>query len=76
MKKTLLLLVVCSVIAGFTSSCKRCSTCSYTYRPYGAAADSTVEVPQACGNKQERTTYENNVKADAAMVGGEVTCDN
>lgn len=74
MKKTLLFLFVCSNIIIFSSSCKRCSTCSYTFRPYGTSADSTVEVAQTCGNKQERLAYENSVKADAALVGGVVDC--
>ena len=76
MKKILLPLFVCASIIVLSSACKRCSTCSYTYRPYGTLADSTVEVAQSCGNKQDRTAYENSVKADAALVGGVVTCDN
>ncbi len=75
MKKILLPLVVCSIFLAFSSSCKRCSTCSYTFRPNGAAADSTVETAQLCGSKQERTDYENSVKGDAAKVGGTVTCE-
>lgn len=76
MKKILLSIAVCSVVAIFSSSCKRCSTCSYTFRPAGTSADSTVDVAQLCGNKDERTAYENEVKADASKVGGTVTCDN
>ena len=76
MKKIILPLLFCASIIALSSSCNKCSTCSYTYRPAGTAADSTVEVAQDCGNKQDRTAYENSVKADAALVGGVVTCDN
>ncbi len=76
MKRIFLLLAICASAIVLTSSCQRCSTCSYTYKPFGSTIDSTIAVPQECGNKQDRETYENSVKADAALVGGEVTCEN
>jgi hypothetical protein len=76
MKRIILLVAVCGSAIVFTSSCRRCSTCSYTFKPNGTTVDSTISVPQVCGNKQDRDTYENSVKADAALVGGEVTCEN
>ena len=76
MKRILIALSICTIMLTFTSSCKRCIECSYTYTPAGSTTDSTLSVAQKCGNKQDRETYENNVRADAALVGGVVKCDN
>ena len=76
MKKLLLTFAIGVVVLTLTTSCERCIACSYTYTPYGSTQDSTVNVAQECGNKQDRQTYENEVKAEASLVGGVVNCDN
>ena len=76
MKKLLLTFSIGVLFLTLTSSCERCIECSYTYTPYGSTQDSTIHVAQECGNKQDRQTDENEVRAEASLVGGEVTCDN
>ena len=76
MKRILLTLAICATVLTLATSCKKCVKCSYTFTPYGSTVDSTVTVAQECGRKEDRTAYENTVRADAALVGGVVTCDN
>ena len=74
MKKIFLVLTAFVGVALFTSSCKKCTTCSYTYRLPGTTSDSTITYAEQCGNKADNKNYENSVKADASNNGGTVTC--
>ena len=73
--KKLLIISVLSVLALAGTSCKRCLTCSYVYKPAGTSLDSTINVPQECGVAKNREAYENSVRSEAALVGGVVTCE-
>ena len=76
MKRILLTIAIFTVVLSVNTSCKRCIECSYTYTPYGSTTDSTISVAQECGSKLDRESYENDVRADAALVGGVVNCEN
>lgn len=67
MKKVLLLAVVFSFGLSFTS-CKKCSTCTYT------AGGQTVTSPEVCGSSSEIDDYESQQEAAATAAGAQVNC--
>ena len=72
MKKALLFFAVAAF--SFTlPSCKKCSTCSYTWGT-GASAQ-TVNNPEVCGKKKDVEAYEDACKASAALVSGTCNCE-
>lgn len=74
MKKATLFVAVLAFAAMSFTSCKKCSTCKYTWDAGGTT--STYTYPEVCGKKSEVETYEKNAKAAATLVDGTVTCDN
>jgi len=54
-------------------SCKKCSTCKYTYSIMGYS--NTYTYPEQCGKKSDIDAYEQACKDAAALVGGTCTCD-
>jgi len=74
MKKLFALLIVATFFVGSVSlqSCKKCSTCKYTYSIMGYTQ--TYDFPEQCGNKSDIDAYEQACKDAAAQVGGNCTC--
>ena len=74
MKKVSVILIALMVGVAFTfSSCKKCSTCKYTYDLLGVSQ--TYEYPEECGKKNDIDAYEQACKDAAALAGGSCTCD-
>ncbi|HQW06713.1 MAG: hypothetical protein IPH05_02025 [Flavobacteriales bacterium] len=56
-------------------SCKKCSTCKYTYSD-GAGGTTTVTTGEACGKKKDIDAWESACKTSAALyTSGTCTCD-
>ncbi len=71
MKKVALILVfaMCGVALSF-QSCKKCSTCSYSYGGY------SYTYPEQCGNSSDIDAYKSACQTAAMLVGGTCTCTN
>lgn len=54
-------------------SCKKCSTCKYTFND--GSGTSTYTYPEQCGNKKDIDAYEKACETGAASVGGSCSCD-
>lgn len=54
-------------------SCKKCSTCKYTFTSAGQT--DTFTYPEQCGKKKDIEAYEDACKTGATLVGGTCTCD-
>jgi hypothetical protein len=75
MKRILPFLFVAFFVAGALSfqSCKKCTTCSYTYQVAGQDI-ATYTYPELCGNSNDIDNYENACAAAAAVYGNVCTC--
>lgn len=60
------------VVCGF-SSCKKCSTCSYTFTD-AQGHEQTYEYAEACGSKKDIEAYEAEAAATALEFDGTATC--
>jgi hypothetical protein len=68
------LLVVLFAVAGLSlQSCKKCTTCTYTYQLAGETK--TYTYPELCGSKSDIDDYENACVVAAAAVGGTCACN-
>ncbi len=54
------------------SSCDTCTTCAYTY-DFGGA-DTTITLPEVCGNKAIIEEFKDQTAATAVLVNGRVSC--
>jgi hypothetical protein len=72
MKKFVVVLAAAAFMVALPS-CKKCSTCKYTYTLAGAST--TYTYPEVCGKKSEVEDYEAACSAAATLVGGSCTCD-
>ncbi|MCX6225206.1 MAG: hypothetical protein NTV01_10755 [Bacteroidia bacterium] len=74
MKKIFALLIVASFFIGSVSlqSCKKCSTCTYTYSILGI--NQTYSFPETCGKTSEIDAYIQACQDAAALVGGTCGC--
>jgi hypothetical protein len=72
MKKALVILAAATFIFALPS-CKKCSTCKYTYND-GAGSSATFTYPEQCGKKKDIDNYETACKNAATLVGGTCTC--
>ena len=73
MKKVLVVLAAAAFVMTLPS-CKKCSTCKYTYNDGTSTA--TFTYPEFCGKKKEVDTYESACKTAAALyTSGSCTCD-
>ncbi|MBL8011993.1 MAG: hypothetical protein JNJ64_15410 [Flavobacteriales bacterium] len=72
MKKFLIVLGAAAFLVSMPS-CKKCSTCKYTYSSGGTS--STYTYPEQCGNKKDIDAYEDACATAASAVGGSCTCD-
>jgi hypothetical protein len=72
-KKLSLLFLAATVVFSF-SSCKKCSTCSYSYTD-ADGKPVTMEIPEVCGKKSEIEEYEASAKTAAALYNGTATCN-
>lgn len=64
------------LVAGFAftlPSCKKCSTCKYTWTD-GAGTSQTFTYPEQCGKKKDIDAYESACKTAAAVVSATCTC--
>jgi hypothetical protein len=70
MKKLFVLLAVAAFFAGGMSlqSCKKCSTCKYTYTYYGYTQ--TYDFPEECGSSSDIDAYEQACRDAAYLAGG------
>lgn len=69
-----LMCVVLFTLAGFSlQSCKKCSTCTYTYQVAGETK--TYTYPELCGSKNDIDDYEQACSEAAAAVGGSCSCN-
>lgn len=75
MKRILSVLFVAFLFAGTFSmtSCKKCTTCSYTYQVAGQPL-ATYNYPELCGNSSDINNYEDACAAAAAVYGNTCTC--
>jgi hypothetical protein len=71
--KKFLVVVAAAAFVMTLPSCKKCSTCKYTYDLLGT--QTTYTYPELCGKKSEIETYENACKSGATLVGGTCTCE-
>ena len=73
MKKFVLVLAAAAFMVALPS-CKKCSTCKYTYNDGTSTA--TFTYPEFCGKKKEVDTYESACKTAAALyTSGSCSCD-
>jgi hypothetical protein len=72
MKKVLVVLAAAAFVMTLPS-CKKCSTCKYTYDVLGTTE--TVQLQEVCGKKSEVNDYEDACKASAAVFAGSCTCE-
>lgn len=72
MKKFVVILAAAAFMVSLPS-CKKCSTCKYTYDLLGT--QTTTNIPEVCGKKSEVNDYEDACKASAALVSGTCTCE-
>jgi hypothetical protein len=72
MKKFLVVVAAAAFVMSLPS-CKKCSTCKYTYDVLGT--QTTYTYPEVCGKKSEVENYENTCKSAATLVGGSCSCD-
>lgn len=73
MKKFVLVLAAAAFMVALPS-CKKCSTCKYTYDAAGTST--TYTYPEACGKKKDIDAYESACKTAAAVyTNGSCTCD-
>jgi len=75
MKKILTVLFVALLFAGSFSmlSCKKCTTCSYTYQLAGQDVV-TYNYPELCGNNNDIDDYKDVCSAAAAVYGNTCLC--
>lgn len=75
MKKILLITASAAFVLSTFSSCKKCTTCKYTWvDPNGSSQ--TYTYPEACGNKKDIEAYEAAAKAAAAAYNNsQVNCN-
>ena len=76
MKKILTVLLVAFFFVGMFSiqSCKKCTTCSYTYQVAGQPV-ATYNYPELCGNSSDINDYENTCAPAAAAYNNTCTCN-
>jgi hypothetical protein len=76
MKKLVLFLVIGICTLGLSlQSCKKCSTCEYSYiDDYGQLQIYTY--PEQCGNATTIDSYKASCELAASIVGGSCTCTN
>lgn len=74
MKRILTLLFVLFLFVGTLSiqSCKKCTTCTYTYQIFGQTE--TYSYPELCGSKSEINNYKDACAAAASNVSASCTC--
>jgi len=74
MKNLFTLLAIAVFFAGAVSlqSCKKCSTCTYTYNVGGYSQ--TYDYPEKCGKSADIDAYKAACKEAAALAGGTCTC--
>ncbi len=72
MKKVLVVLAAAAFVMTLPS-CKKCSTCKYTYDFLGT--QTTYTYPETCGKKKDVEAYEDACAAAATLAGGSCTCD-
>jgi hypothetical protein len=70
---TLLSVVLFTFGAFSLQSCKKCSTCTYTYQVAGETKQFTY--PELCGSKSDIDDYEQACSVAAAAVGGTCSCN-
>ena len=77
MKKILFVLLIAFLFVGAFSmqSCKKCTTCSYTYQVVGQPV-ATYSYPELCGNSTDINNYEDVCHDAAAVYGNTCTCVN
>jgi hypothetical protein len=74
MKKVTLAFFALGIIALFGfNSCKKCTTCEYTY--YAGGVPFTYTYPEECGKKSDIDAYEAACKSSASLVGGTCICN-
>lgn len=74
MKKFVTVLIMMLLFVGglYMSSCKKCTTCTYTYDVGGQQLSYTY--PELCGNKSDIDDYEAVCAQAAAVYGNACTC--
>jgi len=70
--KRIITVIVAAVFAIGISSCTKCKTCSFTYSIDGN--EETTYFVEECGKKKDLDKYEADIRRQAAIVGGVVTC--
>jgi hypothetical protein len=75
MKQILSFLCVIFLFVGAFSfqSCKKCTTCSYTYQVAGQPI-ATYTYPELCGNSNDINDYKDVCAQAAAVYGNSCTC--
>jgi hypothetical protein len=76
MKKILTVLLIAFLFVGAFSiqSCKKCTTCSYTYQIAGQPI-ATYTYPEVCGNSDDINNAEDVCATAAAIYGNTCTCN-
>ncbi|HEY9115400.1 MAG TPA: hypothetical protein VIN10_11930 [Bacteroidales bacterium] len=76
MKKILTVLLIAFLFAGAFSiqSCRKCSTCTYTYEVVGQPV-ATYTYPELCGNSNDINNYEEACAQAAAAYGNTCNCN-
>ncbi len=74
MKKVLMFAAAAFVASTMFTSCKKCSTCKYTYDSAGTSM--TYTYPEYCGKKKDVESYESACKTAAALyTSGSCSCN-
>ena len=76
MKQILTVLILAILLMGAFSmgSCKKCATCSYTYKTAGGTELLTYTYPELCGYNSDINDYEDICATAAAAYGNTCTC--
>lgn len=75
MKKITLIFVGAMIAASFLfTSCRKCTTCTYTY-PDGWGGTQSYTYPETCGNSKAIKDYEDACEAAASAYGESCSCD-
>jgi hypothetical protein len=73
MKKVTVVIALAFVAIGLSlGSCKKCSTCSFTYMEGGQQFSYTY--PEQCGKTSDIDAYKTGCATAAAMVGSTCSC--
>lgn len=74
MKTLVKVIITMLVVLAFTQSCKKCTSCNYTYKSPSTQKDTTESFGEACGTPSDIDNYEKSCDQSARQYGAECRC--